>query len=111
ERRGNDRFVLEHDPREQFEIQVALWFLEKDRTSPSVLARFYFFKIPIRAFDQSNSESSSARPSPIEQIAQVGFCISEIRLHDNSNVRPVAKFGFAKERREKGEGSIFVRVT
>ena len=108
---GNNRFVREHDARDRFKIQIALRFFEKDWTSPPILARFYFFEIPVGAFNQSDSESSSARASPVEQIAQIVFGISQISLNDNSNLRPVAKFTFGKERFEKLERRVFVRVT
>jgi hypothetical protein len=85
--------------------------LEKDRTSPSVLARLDFFEVPVRALDQANGEARSARAAPLEEIEQIVFRIAQISLNYNSNLRPVAKFGFGKERSEKFEGRIFMRVT
>ena len=42
ERRGDDRFVLEQDARERFEIRVALGLLQIHRNVPAVLAGFNF---------------------------------------------------------------------
>src|SRR5205823_11765969 len=103
ERGGDDRFIFQQDPRQQLKVEIALRFLEKDRASPSVLARFYFFKIPVRAFDQTNGESCAASAAPIEQIAQVVFCISQISLDHDADVRPISKFAFGEERFERSE--------
>src|SRR5436853_517731 len=70
-----------------------------------------FFEIPVGAFNQSNGEPGSASTSPIEQIAQIVFRIAQISLDYNSHVRPVAKFSFGKERSEKFERRVLVRVT
>src|SRR5262252_7042253 len=100
--------MLKQNAREGFEIEIALRFLEENRTTPAVLARFYFFEIPISAFDQSNREPRSAFSSPIEQVAQIVFRVAQISLDDNSDVRPVPKLRLAEEHFEQDERRLFV---
>ena len=94
ERGGHGRFVLKKNFGEGFEIGVALRFLQKNRNRPAVLASFDFFVIPIRAFDQTHGEARAAFATPPDQVAQIAAGITQIRLNDNSSVRPVAKLGF-----------------
>src|SRR5436190_22009224 len=97
ERGGDGRFILEQNPREQLEIQIALRLLEKDRTSPSVLARLAFFEVPVGALDQANGEARSARATPLEEIEQIVIRIPQISVNDTSTARPLATFSLSTE--------------
>ena len=110
ERTSNDRFIFEQQPRERFEIRVALWLLRINRTTPAVLSRFYCFVVPICAFYQPHRETRPACATPLDQIAQIDFGVSQVCLDDNPGVRPIFKFLIGENSFEKLDRNIFVRV-
>ena len=110
ERRGHNRLVLEQDAGESFEIGVALWLLQPDRNDPAVLRRFYFFVVPIGAFDEPNGEPCSARPSPCNQITQISFGVAQVSLNHDTSVRPVVKLRLREKRAKEFDRRVFVRI-
>src|SRR4029077_13402287 len=80
---GDDRFVLQKQSREVLEIRVALGLLRINGALPAILERFRSFVIPICPFDQPDSEPRAADAAPFNQVAQITFGISQIRLNNN----------------------------
>src|SRR5436309_7149145 len=109
-RGSHDRFVLEQNAAEPFEMRIALGLLQPYRNDPAVLGGLNFFVIPIRAFDQTNRKTRPSLSSPRDQIMQINFGVTQISLNDNAGMRPVAKLRLGKERSKKFEGRVFVRV-
>src|SRR5205807_257943 len=110
-RGGNNRFVFKQDSCERLEIDVAFGLLKINRTIPAILARFYCFVIPIRSLHQPHGETRAAFAAPIDQIAQIGFRISQISLDDDPGMWPIFELPFGENLFEKFERRIFVRVT
>src|SRR6478735_3572005 len=109
ERRSDDRFVVEQDPRANLEVRVALRLLEKHRDAPAVLRCLDLFVIPVSAFDEAHGEPSAAPPAPFDQVAQVAFGVAQICLDDDARMRPVLEFRLRKKRPEKLESSVLMR--
>ena len=92
---------------EGFEIRVALRLLQPDRTMPAVLRGFDLLVVPIRTFDETDSETRPALARPIDQVPQVALGVTQVSLDDNAAVRPVLELSLGKERLEESRVALY----
>src|SRR6266542_1828782 len=90
---------------------ASLWLLKIYRTIPAVLERLRRFVIPICALDQSDCEARVSFTAPLDQVAQIGLRISQIRLHDDPDMRPIFELVLRQNSFEELKSGIFVRIT
>ena len=79
-------FVFEDQPSGGFEVGVGLSLVGEDGQGPAVLAGVDYFLIPIRAFDEANSEGLSSLKAPVEQFAQILECVVQVGLDGDARV-------------------------
>jgi hypothetical protein len=108
--RGRDRLVLEQNAGADFEVRVALRFLQPDRDTPAVLRRLDLLVIPVSALHESHGETRASLPAPFDQVREVAFRIAQVGLDHDAGVRPVAELRLVEQRPEKFQRRVFVRV-
>ena len=85
--------------------------MKEYRTIPAVLAGFHCFVVPVCAFYESHGESRAACLAPVEELAQIGLYIPQIRLDHDPGVRPLFELRLGEHRFEKFKRDVFVIVT
>src|SRR6185437_7117158 len=83
----------------------------ENRTIPAVLERLRRLVIPICALDQSDCEARASFAAPLDQVAQIGFRISQIRLNNDSDMRPIFELVLRQNSFEQLKSGILVRIT
>jgi hypothetical protein len=96
---------------QRFKIRVALRFLKKHWRTRSVLTRFRCLVIPVCAFYQPDGEPRTAPATPLDQISQVAFGVSQIRLNNNPGIRPILELRLGENGFEQFKSRILEGIT
>ncbi len=106
ERRVDRVMAFEQEPAQPLVVGVGFRFVQKNWYRPILLLGPGDLAVPIRAFDEPNSDAPRLPARPANQIAHVLFCVVEIRLQRNRRVRLLVKFGFFQHAAKNRQGQI-----
>ena len=85
---------------EIFKVGVRFGFPFQHGYGPTPLHVENVFRVPVRAFDQTNTDGGAALPNPIHETIQCAVGIQKVRLEGNARPRIVPIRGFREDSHE-----------
>lgn len=90
---------------------VALGLGFPHRHGPALLPRDDALIIPIRALHEPHGDALALGAGPVDELAQIGLAVLEVRLHRDAALRAVSELRLGEDRFEEAQREVLHRVT